>query len=101
MPATLRNTLSENIFDLETQKDAICNFCGSLMDHLINKCRRNQKECKRPYDSKWSANRHEYVAKLYCTTVRHIKDADEVDLCYESTYPSFRSTETTTKTEEN
>ena len=97
MPETLRDTTCEDIFDFETQQDAICDVGTSLIDPLISHRRIKQKDCERTWDAKYITNMYKYVVKRYCASVRHMKDRPEA-MCDQSACPSVRITTTTTIT---
>ena len=97
MPKALRSTTCKDIFDFDSQKDAMCNIYMNAMDPLI-KCRRKRSiECERPWDAKWSTNRYEHIVKRHCAAVNYMKDKPDVVMRHDSVYPSMRSSTRRTK----
>ena len=88
MPKALRSTTCKDLFDWDTQKDAMCTACKNAMDPLLISRRARSSVCEKPWDSKWSVNRYEHIRLRYHAATKHMKDKPDADISVESACPS-------------
>ena len=91
MPIALRNTTCKDLFDFDSQKDAICNAYSAAMDPLLSTRRKRIMLCDKIWDSKWSNNRYEHIRLRYHAATKHMKENHVEELSIDSVHPSVRS----------
>ena len=91
MSIALRNTTCKDLFDFDSQKDAMFNTCLAIMDPLLSTRRKRITLCDKPWDSKWINDRYEHIRLRHHATTKHVKENHVTELTNDNVHPSVKS----------